>query len=67
MLAVKPWNDPWTRAAMRDPQYKVYCCSGYRGAANMSWRRIKKALSKGPAQLGRRETALYERIYGRQA
>jgi len=59
-LARKPWNDPFTRAAMRDPQYKMYCYQSPH-ARNFSWRRLKKlnvkSFSADP-HLGRRERAI---------
>lgn len=61
-LQPKPWNDPWTRAAIRDPKYKEYCFQS-RHARNFSWRRLKKlslkSFSGTPTScFGRREAAI---------
>lgn len=52
-FAPKPWNDLWTRAAMKTRSYKVYSC-GHHDAGRMSWRRLKKLFKKG-GRLGRAE------------
>lgn len=65
-LTPKPWNDPWTRAAMRQPGYRQYCF-GCRAARNSSWRRLSKfarRFERGDTQPhGRVERAVARNFY----
>ena len=68
-FVTKPWNDPWTRAAERDPSggYKAYCY-GTRAAREASWHRLSKAIEKfdnGRTPSGRIERAVLRALRSR--